>query len=47
MKAFKKILYLFSLSGLMATVACTEVENLEVEHIGGYNTIGDMNIMKT
>lgn len=25
----------------MATVACTEVENLEVEHIGGYNTIGD------
>lgn len=41
MKAFKKILYLFSLSGLMATVACTEVENLEVEHIGGYNTIGD------
>ncbi len=41
MKALRKLLYLFSLTGLMAITACTEVENLEMEHIGGYNTMGD------
>lgn len=41
MKALRKLLYLLPLAGLMATTACTEVENMEVEHIGGYNTMGD------
>ena len=41
MKTLRKLLYLFSLTGLMATTSCTEVENMEVEHIGGYNTLGD------
>lgn len=41
MKTLRKLLYLFSLTGLMVTTSCTEVENMEVEHIGGYNTMGD------
>ena len=40
MKALKKLLYLLPLAGLTFT-ACTDVESLEVEHIGGYNTMGD------
>ena len=40
MKTLKKLLYLLPLAGLMAT-SCTEVEPLEIEHIGGHNTIGD------
>ena len=40
MKALKKLLYILPLAGLMAT-SCTDVENIEVEHIGGYNTLGD------
>lgn len=41
MKALRKLLYLLSLAGLMATTSCTDVENMEIEHIGGYNTMGD------
>lgn len=41
MKTLRKLLYLLSLTGLIATTSCTEVENIEVEHIGGYNTLGD------
>lgn len=41
MKALRKLLYLLSLAGLVATTSCTDVENIEVEHIGGYNTMGD------
>ena len=40
MKALKKLLYILPLLGLMAT-SCTDVENLEIEHIGGHNTEGD------
>ena len=38
MKAFKKLLYIVPLLGMMAT-SCTDVENIQVEHIGGYNTM--------
>lgn len=41
MKALRKLLYLLSLTGLMAITSCTDVENIEMEHIGGYNTMGD------
>ena len=41
MKALRKLLYFLSLAGLMTTTSCTDVENMEVEHIGGYNTLGD------
>lgn len=41
MKAIRKLVYLFSLTALLVTTSCTEVENVEVEHIGGYNTMGD------
>lgn len=41
MKALRKFLYLLSLTLLMAVISCTEVENMEMEHIGGYNTMGD------
>ena len=40
MKALKKLLYILPLVGLMST-ACTDVETLEIEHIGGHNTEGD------
>lgn len=40
MKALRKLLYIIPLLGMMPT-ACTDVENLEIEHIGGYNTMGD------
>lgn len=38
MKTLKKFIYLLS-SVCAMTTACTDVENLEVEHIGGYNTM--------
>lgn len=41
MRTFKKILYFLFVAGAMATASCTDVENIEVEHIGGYNTMGD------
>lgn len=41
MKALRKLLYLLSLTGLMVTASCTDVENIQVEHIGGNNTMGD------
>ena len=41
MKALKKLLYLLPLAGMMAFSSCTDVENIEVEHIGGYNTMED------
>lgn len=41
MKALRKLLYFLSLTGLMAITSCTDVENIEMEHIGGYNTMGD------
>lgn len=40
MKALRKLVYIIPLLGMMAT-ACTDVENIEVEHIGGLNTMGD------
>lgn len=40
MKTLKKLLYIIPLLGAMIT-SCTDVENIEVEHIGGYNTLGD------
>lgn len=38
MKTLKKFIYLLSSVCLLAT-ACTDVENIEVEHIGGHNTM--------
>lgn len=38
-KILKKLLYVIPAVGLMS--ACTDVENLEFEHIGGHNTLGD------
>ena len=44
MKTLKKLLYIIPLLGAMIT-SCTDVENIEVEHIGGYNTLGDSVIL--
>ena len=41
MKTLRKLVYLFSLTGLLVTTSCTEVENIDMEHIGGNNTMGD------
>lgn len=41
MKTLRKLVYLLSLTGLMVTTSCTEVENIDMEHIGGHNTMGD------
>lgn len=38
MKTLKKLLYTIHLAGMMFT-SCTDVENMEFEHIGGYNTM--------
>lgn len=38
MKVLKKLLYIVPLAGIMFT-SCTDVEKLEFEHIGGYNTM--------
>lgn len=38
MKTVRKLLYIVPLLSLMVT-ACMDVENIEVEHIGGYNTM--------
>lgn len=38
MKTLKKLLYTIPLAGMMFT-SCTDVENMEFEHIGGYNTM--------
>lgn len=40
MKLNKYILYGLSLAALLS-VACTKVENIEIEHIGGYNTMNN------
>ena len=40
MNTLKKLLYIVPFTGLLFT-SCTDVEKIEVEHIGGYNTIGD------
>lgn len=40
MKALRKLLYVVPLLSMMAT-ACTDVENIEIEHIGGYNTMNN------
>lgn len=38
MKTLRKLLYIVPLLGMIVT-ACTDVENIEIEHIGGYNTM--------
>lgn len=40
MNTFKKLLYIVPFAGLLFT-SCTEVEKIEIEHIGGNNTLGD------
>lgn len=40
MNTLKKLLYIVPFTGLLFT-SCTDVEKIEVEHIGGYNTLGD------
>lgn len=40
MKTLKKLIYILPLLGLLAT-ACTDVENIEIDHIGGYNTMNN------
>ena len=41
MKKLKKLLYIVPLLGLMAT-ACTDIESIEIDHIGGNNTKDDV-----
>lgn len=41
MKSLRKLLYILPVAGLMNLTSCTDVETIEVEHIGGNNTIGD------
>ena len=41
MKKLKKLLYIVPLLGLMAT-AYTDIESIEIDHIGGNNTKDDV-----
>lgn len=41
MKTLKNLLYLLPMMGMMTISSCTDVENIEVEHIGGFNTSND------
>ncbi len=38
MNIFKALLYVIPVAGMSAAVACTDVEKLEIDHNGGYNT---------
>ena len=38
MKSLRKLLYIIPLTGMMVT-SCMDVENIEIDHIGGYATI--------
>lgn len=38
MKTFRKLFYIIPFVGIVAT-SCMDVENIEVEHIGGFNTM--------
>ena len=38
MKVLKKLLYAIPLAG-MIFASCTDVEKMEIEHIGGFNTM--------
>lgn len=40
MKRLKQLLYIIPLVGMMF-VSCTEVESLEIDHVGGYNTMNN------
>ncbi len=40
MKTINKFIFVLSSIGLMAT-SCLEVETLEIDHVGGYNTMND------
>lgn len=40
MNILRKLLYALPLTGIMYT-SCTDIEKIEVEHIGGYNTMND------
>ena len=42
MKAITKLLYMLPLAGLLF-MSCTDVENIQIEHIGGHNTGDDAN----
>ncbi len=39
MNIFKALLYVIPVAGMSAAVACTDVEKLEIDHNGGYNTM--------
>lgn len=41
MKTLKNLFYLLPLVGMMTVSSCTDVENIEIEHIGGMNTSND------
>lgn len=41
MNKIKKIISFFSLAGILTLGACTDVETIEIEHIGGKNTQND------
>ena len=38
MKSLRKLLYIIPLTGMMVT-SCMDVENIEIDHIGGYATM--------
>ena len=41
MKSARKLLYIVPLLALTAAVSCTDVENMDMEHIGGYATMNN------
>ena len=40
MNIIKKLLFIIPAAGMLA-VSCTDVEKMEVDHIGGYNTMNN------
>ena len=40
MKSLRKLLYIIPLTGMMVT-SCMDVENIEIDHIGGYATMNN------
>ena len=40
MKVLKKLLYAIPIAGIIFA-SCTDVEKMEIEHIGGFNTMNN------
>ena len=46
MNIIKKLLFIIPAAGMLA-VSCTDVEKMEVDHIGGYNTMNNCCLLYT